>query len=89
MYAGHFFLLFFLVWIVVVTIITTIRNYARSETISSDGHIVSKEEDLTCNNIAGHSHKPVEGRYIVHNEPNNGYVVLNGEVKKIEDCKDL
>lgn len=84
-----FFLFFFFVWIAVCVIITAVRRYAEFGTRSSDGHIVPKEEDLTCDNVAGHNHKPVEGRYIVHNEPNNGYVVLNGEVKKIEDCKDL
>ena len=61
-------------------------------TVSSDGHKVSEDEDLTCETKDGHRHEtnPEFGRrYIVHNEPNTGYVVLNGKLMKIEDCKDL
>lgn len=60
---------------------------------SSDGHIIRRDEDLTCNTNDGHNHPDNSSefgrRYIVHNEPNEGYVVLNGQMHRIEDCKNL
>ncbi|MBQ1325147.1 MAG: hypothetical protein IIY52_03930 [Solobacterium sp.] len=63
--------------------------------VSSDGHEVPPEEDLTVNTSAGHyAHREHNEddfgrRYIVHNEPVQGYVILNGIMWKLEDCKDL
>lgn len=60
--------------------------------ISDDGHQVKQSEDLTCETKDGHRHPKNNDfgpRYIVHNEPSEGYVTLNGIVRKIEDCKDL
>ena len=65
-------------------------------TVSSDGCVVPQEEDETCEGKDGHTHKELVGyenekfgkRYVVHNEIENGYVVLNGVRKKIKDCKD-
>ena len=52
--------------------------------VSSDGH---------CDTNDGHHHADQSAefgrRYIVHNEPNEGYVVLNGVQRKLEDCKNL
>ena len=60
---------------------------------SSDGHYIKRGEDLTCETNDGHNHEDRSSefgrRYIVHNEPNEGYVVLNGIMHKIEDCKNL
>lgn len=68
------------------------RNKHKNMMTSSDGHVVKDEENLTCENEHGHIH-PLNNefgpRYIVHNEPEDGYIVLNGVLRKIEDCKDL
>lgn len=69
----------------------------RRATISSDGHVVPPNEDVTCEGKDGHNHPKMTPaqqrefgpRYIVHNEPETGYVVLNGVKRRISDCKDL
>ena len=68
------------------------KNRRRRRTISDDGHYVPASEDLTCETAAGHRHESSSEygqRYIVHNEPEDGYVVLNGVMRKIEECKNL
>lgn len=48
---------------------------------SSDGHWLREEQDITCRQY-GHNHpRSVEpqSRYIVHEEPTEGYIVLNGK----------
>ena len=61
-------------------------------TVSSDGHRVPKDEDLTCETM-GHDHgqtsKEYGPRYIVHNEPDDGEVVLNGVKVRVKDCENL
>ncbi len=67
------------------------RN-VNTRVVSSDGHTIPKKDDITCEGRDGHHHvqsKEFGSRYIVHNEPNTGYVILNGEMRKIEDCKNL
>lgn len=64
------------------------RNLSRS----SDGHIVPRKDDMTCETKYGHHHTSIDGehpRYIVHEEPNEGYVILNGVKRKITDCRNL
>ena len=79
---------------------TTQKNYRSNfsnlnvrRTVSSDGHVVPKKDDFTCEGKEGHYHEPQSEefgqRYIVHEEPENGYVVLNGKMIRLEDCKDL
>lgn len=65
-------------------------------TIAHDGHIIPKEKDISCENQFHHFHGPTfhetnidNSRYIVHEEPETGYVILNGVKRKISDCKDL
>ena len=68
------------------------RKKQRRRTISDDGHYVTPSEDLTCETTSGHRHENSSEfgqRYIVHNEPEDGYVVLNGVMRRIEDCKNL
>ena len=60
----------------------------RRRTISSDGHAVPKDQDLTCGRY-GHDHGDLQERYIVHEDPPEGYVVLNGIKRRIEDCRNL
>lgn len=58
--------------------------------IAQDGHLIPKDKDISCENQFGHLHsKNNSSRYIVHEEPETGYVVLNGVKRKIEDCKYL
>ena len=58
--------------------------------VSDDGHAVSFDQDLTCETKYGHDHSTPGGRrYIVHEDPEEGYVVLNGVKRKIRDCKYL
>lgn len=86
------FLTFFLIGFGMFRTIQKGERIRKAMTISSDGHTVPENEDFTCENTAGHNHtvNPEYGhRYIVHNEPNNGYVVLNGELRKISDCENL
>lgn len=67
----------------------------RQGVMSSDGHRVSAGEDLTCDTQHGHSHAGTGDssefgpRYIVHNDPEEGYVILNGVMRKLTDCRDL
>ena len=56
---------------------TTSRRTARS----SDGHWIRGEQDITCRQY-GHNHSgsvEPQSRYIVHEEPTEGYIVLNGK----------
>ncbi len=85
-----------LFWIVIVFIISMSsvarqRNAGRRRTVSSDGHTVPPSEDLTCERY-GHDHSESTEfgrRYIVHEEPEDGYVILNGVKRKISECKYL
>ena len=56
---------------------TASRRTARS----SDGHWIRGEQDITCRQY-GHNHSgsvEPQSRYIVHEEPTDGYIVLNGK----------
>ena len=68
----------------------------RRRTVSSDGHEVPPGEDLTVDTGASHYSRYKEKadeefgrRYIVHNEPTQGYVILNGVMRSLDECKDL
>ena len=85
------FIIFYVIFIIAMFKIAK-KNKQRSRIISDDGHFVPSNEDLTCETTQGHKHqKSTEfgPRYVVHNEPSQGYIVLNGIVRKIEDCKNL
>lgn len=62
---------------------------------ASDGHFIPKEKDISCENQYGHVHRKMDmtnvdnARYIVHEDPETGYVILNGVKRRIEDCKNL
>ena len=63
-------------------------------TISSDGHLVPKSEDLTCDTTQNHNHdkRLEQDRYVVHDHTelnSNEYIILNGKKVKLKDCKDL
>ncbi len=89
--------MFFLVWFVIILTFfsvivasTKIRNpLKRRSVISDDGHVVPASQDLTCETKYGHHHGSAEPRYIVHEEAVEGYVVLNGIKRSLEECKYL
>ena len=88
------FLIILVAWIIIVAAIVVAsasRNVRfRQPPRSDDGHLVSPQQDLTCDTQYGHRHGTSETkRYIVHEDPPQGYVVLNGVERKISDCKYL
>lgn len=87
-----FVLTFGIIFIAVISIVSAaLRKAVRRPVRSSDGHIVPESQDLTCETEYGHHHAPTPpgSRYIVHEDPPQGYVVLNGIKRKISDCKYL
>lgn len=80
---------------VIFNILSSSRKNARkkAKTISSDGHVVQANQDLTCETTQGHNHPRMEEefgrRYIVHEDPEEGYVILNGIKRRLEDCAKL
>ena len=92
-------LLSIVIWVAVIAVwVRVFANLGKQrKTVSSDGHVIPKQDDITCEGKEGHQHKPLTAeqqkdygkRYIVHNEPEMGYVVLNGVKRRISDCKDL
>ncbi len=91
---GSFFfviLILAITWFIIVFIFGSRKtNEHSSKTISDDGHRIPKKQDITCYGEYGHDHpEDVQPRYIVHEEPVEGYVILNGIKRKLEDCKHL
>ncbi len=96
------FLIIWLAFIIVVSCATTLSSKAKSprsslskqrgkrRSFSSDGHVIPREQDITCETLENHHHElGSEPRYIVHEDPPEGYVILNGVKRKISDCKNL
>ena len=80
------------VWIAIIAVSSILSSLIRKKppiTFSSDGHAIPRKDDFTCETKYGHDHGPSEARYIVHEEPQQGYVILNGVKRRIEDCKNL
>ncbi len=55
-------------------------------TVASDGHRIPKGKDITCEGQYGHRHEDMGPRYIVHEEPTEGYCILNGKKVALKDC---
>lgn len=55
-------------------------------TIAMDGHRIPKAKDVTCEGQYGHDHGNTGPRYIVHEEPTEGYCILNGKKVALKDC---
>ena len=101
MYSGLFSFLFVAIFIVYVVsyVMFVKRRISKTGTTthrferSSDGHIVSADESFTCETKEGHNHPKISAefgqRYIVHNDPEDGYVILNGVRRKLDDCSRL
>ena len=76
----------------VVSVARSVKKNPRRPVISSDGHEVPEAQDLTCDRY-GHVHEPQTNefgrRYVVHEDPEEGYVILNGVKRKLTDCRNL
>ena len=65
------------------------------ERIASDGHKISAEDDISCAWF-GHDHSKDEKQdnifpdkqFIVHNEPQQGYINLNGKILKRSEADE-
>ncbi len=55
-------------------------------TVSSDGHRIPRSKDITCEGQYGHNHGERVPRFIVHEEPTEGYCNLNGKIVALRDC---
>jgi len=57
-------------------------NYNNSNYNNQTNYSIPKSQDIRCETKYGHSHRPEysmkNGRYIVHDKPTTGYIVLNG-----------
>ncbi len=86
-------------WIFIIASFVSafLNKKRRRSTIAHDGHVIPPDQDITCEGRDGHQHpqpsaqdiKDYGRRYIVHNDPETGYVILNGIKRKLSDCKDL
>ncbi len=91
--------MFFLVWIIIIltffaVILSSTKGKAVSfkrRTIAHDGHVIPRKNDITCETAYGHNHGTTQEdrRFIVHEDPPEGYVVLNGVKRSLEECKYL
>lgn len=55
---------------------------------ASDGHVMKGEQDISCRQF-GHDHPEWEepsARYIVHDDPEEGYIILNGKKMRITEA---
>lgn len=55
---------------------------------ASDGHVMKGEQDISCRQF-GHDHPEWEepsARYIVHDDPEEGFIILNGKKMRITEA---
>ena len=87
------FMIIFGVWVFIIfltAILSSMTARKRRVTRSDDGHAVPINQDMTCETQYGHDHGgSAEKRFIVHEDPEEGYVILNGVKRRIRDCKYL
>lgn len=54
--------------------------------MASDGHRVPKDQDISCQRY-GHKHEEFDTpRFIPHDDPEEGYVILNGVKMKLTEA---
>ena len=66
------------------------RNGSRrnSPARSTDGHMLRGKQDITCRQF-GHVHpEDTAPRFIVHDDPEDGYILLNGIKMRISEADD-
>ena len=56
--------------------------------LTSDGHTLKKEKDITCRRLFGHGHpEDSKARYLVHDDPGGEeYIVLNGVRLRLKEA---
>ena len=63
----------------------TARPSARGP-MAADGHRVPKDQDISCERF-GHKHQEFDTpRYIPHQDPEEGYIILNGVRMKLTEA---
>ena len=76
----------FVVLILIMTLKKSRINSAKKpKTVSSDGHVIKPKDDPTCAKY-GHIHEETKHRYVVHDEPVEGYVNLNGKLMSLKEA---
>jgi hypothetical protein len=61
------------------------RTSGRSP-MASDGHRVPKDQDISCRRY-GHKHEEFDTpRFIPHEDPEQGYIILNGVRMKLTEA---
>ncbi len=69
------------------------RQNFKNEQIASDGHRIPAKDDISCARF-GHRHEKSadpdfpEAQFIVHNEPVEGYINLNGKILKRSEADE-
>lgn len=54
--------------------------------MAADGHRLPKDQDISCERF-GHKHKEFDTpRYIPHQDPEEGYIILNGVRMKLTEA---
>lgn len=59
---------------------------------SSNGQKIDKSFDYTCETRYNHTHRPeysMPNRYVVHEQPTTGYIVLNGKRYSKKELKNM
>ncbi|WP_027431256.1 hypothetical protein [Lachnospira multipara] len=59
---------------------------------SSNGQKIDKSFDYTCETRYDHTHRPeysMPNRYVVHEQPTTGYIVLNGKRYSKKELKNM
>ena len=61
-------------------------NQAGGRPLASDGHRVPKDQDISCRRF-GHTHEEFDTpRFIPHDDPEQGYIILNGVKMKLSEA---
>lgn len=64
----------------------TSRKSTGRSPMASDGHRVPKDQDISCRRY-GHNHPEFDTpRFIPHEDPEEGYIILNGVKMKLTDA---
>lgn len=54
--------------------------------LASDGHRMSREQDVSCRRF-GHQHEEFDTpRYIPHDDPEDGFILLNGVKMRLSEA---
>ncbi|SEF80756.1 hypothetical protein [Lachnospira multipara] len=69
----------------------TNNNTASINNMSNVNNAINKSEDYTCETRYNHTHRPeysMPNRYVVHEQPIQGYIVLNGKRYSKKELKN-